>query len=99
MSGPVLGLLAESAVRITGAALLVGALLFVLRVRASAARHAAWTIVLGAMLLMPLLTSWLPGLAVPLPPAAAQVTLFPGLDQTREMRAYGSSPAPPEVPA
>jgi hypothetical protein len=69
----------ESSVRISLAAALVGLVLILARVRASAVLHAAWTGVLCAMLLMPVLPYVVPPLALPtparLPAAAPQVSI------------------------
>jgi len=50
---PLLRILLESSLRISAAAVLVGLALSLARIRASSVRHAAWTAVLCAMLLMP----------------------------------------------
>lgn len=60
-------MLAEASVRSLAAAVLVGVVLLALRVRASGVRHAAWTGVLCAMLLMPALPSLVPALPLPSP--------------------------------
>ena len=57
--------LLAASVRSALVALLVGAVLFVARVRAGGVRHAAWTAVLAAMLLMPLLPYAIPAAPVP----------------------------------
>ncbi len=56
-------------------ALLVGGVLRLIRVRAPALRHAAWTTVLGAMLLMPVLPRFVPALRVPVPFQLPAVTI------------------------
>jgi hypothetical protein len=66
MSGMFLGMLAGASVRAPLAAALVAGALAVLRVRASAVRHASWTAVLFAMLLMPVLSYGVPAVRVPL---------------------------------
>lgn len=68
-------LVLDYSLRIVVAAAAVGLVLALLRVRSGAARHAAWTAVLVAMLMMPVLTAVLPRLEVPVP---SSLTLDPG---------------------
>ena len=65
----------DISVRMVVAALAVAAVLRVMRVNTAAVRHAAWTTVLGAMLLMPLLPSIVP--TVPLPSLATRENVEP----------------------
>ena len=65
------GLAADISLRIIAAAAAVGLVLVVLRVRSGAARHAAWSAVLLAMLTMPVLTAIVPRVEVPVPSALA----------------------------
>ena len=53
-------LAADMSLRILAAAAAVGLVLVVLRVRSGAARHAAWSAVLLAMLTMPVLMAMVP---------------------------------------
>lgn len=71
MSGTALGLLVDSSVRVVLVATLVAVALAVLRVQAGASRHTAWTVVLIAMLLMPVLSRAVPPVAVPVPAAVS----------------------------
>ena len=64
----------DTSLRALAAALAVALVLRVLRVRAAAVRHSAWSAVLVAMLLMPVLPSIVP--ALPVPVAAAAGDLF-----------------------
>ena len=73
MSETALGLLVEASLRAALVASLVAAALAALRVQAGATRHAAWTIVLVAMLLMPALSRLVPAVGVPVPPAARDI--------------------------
>jgi beta-lactamase regulating signal transducer with metallopeptidase domain len=57
----------DYSLRIIIAAAAVGLVLVALRVRSGAARHAAWTAVLFAMLAMPVLTTVVPRIEVPVP--------------------------------
>ena len=59
------GFVLDLSVRALAAAGAVALLLRLLRVQAAAVRHAAWTVVLAAMLLMPLLPSIVPPLRLP----------------------------------
>ncbi len=79
----VLEALADASLRAALVAAFVAAALAALRVRAGATRHAAWTVVLVAMLLMPALSRLVPAVDVPVPPAArdvltAAVAMTPG---------------------
>ena len=60
----------DVSVRALAAALAVALVLRLLRVRAAAVLHSAWSAVLLAMLLMPVLPSVVPALPVPVPAAA-----------------------------
>jgi beta-lactamase regulating signal transducer with metallopeptidase domain len=66
MSGTFLRILADASVRVSIVAMLVGATLVALRVRGSGMRHAAWTAVLLAMMVMPVLPSAVPAISIPL---------------------------------
>jgi beta-lactamase regulating signal transducer with metallopeptidase domain len=94
-------ILLEASVRITVVAAMVALTLTILRVRSSGVRHAAWTVVLAAMLLMPILPSiagefvlrWPARAAVMLP----RVSVLPELssDAAPPATAIQSRPAPP----
>ena len=73
MSGMVLEALVDASLRAALVAAFVAAALAALRVRAGATRHAAWTVVLVAMLLMPALSRLVPAVGVPVPSAARDV--------------------------
>lgn len=77
MSNILAGLLIESSLRATLLAALVAVALAVLKVRASGVRHAAWTAVLAAMLLMPVLPYWLPAFVIPVPASAQRIAAVP----------------------
>ena len=64
-------MLLDHSLRIVAAAAAVGLILAVLRVRSGAARHAAWTAVLVAMMTMPMLTAIVPRVDVPVPSTLA----------------------------
>lgn len=61
----------DVSLRILAAAAAVGLVLVVLRVRSGAARHAAWSAVLLAMLTMPVLMAIVPPVVVPVPSTLA----------------------------
>lgn len=61
----VLDTLMEASVRAAGIAALVALALVVFRIKAASVRHAVWTSVLGAMILLPALSAWLPAIPVP----------------------------------
>jgi hypothetical protein len=65
MTSTVLDILADTSIRALLAAALVASALSALRVRASAPRHASWTAVLIAMLLMPVLSYYVPAIRLP----------------------------------
>jgi beta-lactamase regulating signal transducer with metallopeptidase domain len=56
--------LLDHSIRIALVAVLAGAVLFVLRIRPGSVRHATWTAVLAAMLLMPVLSPFIPGIPI-----------------------------------
>ena len=64
-SGSFWAILLDSSLRISLVAGVIGLILLIVRVRAGGVRHAAWTAVLCAMLLMPVLPYCLPTIAVP----------------------------------
>lgn len=66
-----LALVLDHSLRILVAAAAVGLVLAVFRVRSGAARHAAWSAVLLAMLTLPVLTAIVPGVEVPVPSTLA----------------------------
>ena len=66
MSSILMRLLADASLRVSVVAILVAAILGVLHVHSSRVRHASWTAVLSAMLLMPLLPYCVPAIAIPL---------------------------------
>ena len=66
MSGFV-SLVIEGSVRAMAAAGAIAAILFVSRVRDAALRHLAWRVAMVSMLTMPMVTSLLPGIAIPAP--------------------------------
>lgn len=68
-------LLADVAVRATLMALGTASILWALRIRTAAVRHAAWTTVVIAMLLLPIWSAAGPKIALAVLPAAAPVTL------------------------
>jgi hypothetical protein len=73
MSAMFLRVLVEASLRASILAALVAGILAVLRVRAGEMRHAAWTMVVCAMLALPL-SAWLPlpsALTIPAPSALA----------------------------
>ncbi len=67
----------EASGRVFALAAAVGLLLLVARARAGAVRHAAWTGVLLAMLLMPVLPYWVPAIELPVPARARRVQAIP----------------------
>jgi hypothetical protein len=62
---PFVRLLLESSIRVSLVAASVALILQLMRIRSSALRHAAWTAVLCAMLLMPVLPYFVPSVSVP----------------------------------
>ena len=72
----------DTSLRALAAALAVALVLRLLRVRAASVLHSAWSAVLFAMLLMPVLRSIVPALPVPVP--AAAVDFFDARPGTEE---------------
>jgi beta-lactamase regulating signal transducer with metallopeptidase domain len=60
----------DTSLRALAAAAAVALVLRVLRIRAAAVQHSAWSAVLVAMLLMPMLSSVVPALPIPVPASA-----------------------------
>ena len=67
----------ESSLRVCLLAVAVGGILLLARVRSGGVRHAAWSAVLAAMLLMPVLPYYFPTIEVPLPSHARRVEAIP----------------------
>jgi beta-lactamase regulating signal transducer with metallopeptidase domain len=83
---PLLRILLESSIRITVAAITAGLVLSIARVRVSTVRHAVWTGVLCAMLLMPALPYLVPPLAAPV--------AAPGITSSAEDYSFNTQQAP-----
>lgn len=81
----------ECAVRSTLIAAAAATVLWILRIKSAAARHAMWTGVLGLMLVLPLWTAWGPKLVVRFLPTAQQQ---PPIDGTRDLF---TPPIPPRL--
>ena len=84
----------DISVRVVVAALAVAAVLRVMSVNTAAVRHAAWTSVLGAMLLMPLLPSVVPAVPMPSVASIARVEKVEWLPESLPDIASASTPAP-----
>ena len=69
----VFGVLSESSLRATIMVIAVMIILWALRVMSPTVQHRAWTGVLVAMLVLPLLSSWAPRILVPILPAVPTV--------------------------
>jgi GWxTD domain-containing protein len=105
----VLSHLTDASVRSLGLALVAVLALLVARVRSVSARHAVWTAVLAAMLLLPFLTPLLPPIPVPVLRSAPVVMTPPPVPQppvsglaaargfTPEPAFDGRTPAPPRL--
>jgi beta-lactamase regulating signal transducer with metallopeptidase domain len=65
-SGAIFGIFIDSSLRVLLVAASVGLILLAIRVRSSAVRHAAWTAVTCAMILMPILPYCVPPIAIPM---------------------------------
>jgi uncharacterized protein (TIGR03435 family) len=96
MSRTLLSILADVSIRASLAAMLVAGVLAAIRVRISAVRHASWTAVLLAMLLMPALTRSVPALAVPWSLAVPALPASSDVDR-REAAPERLSTAPSEA--
>ena len=62
-----MAILVEASIRAGLVAVVISLVLAVARVRAGGVRHAAWAALVGAMLLMPVLPSWLPAIPIAIP--------------------------------
>lgn len=87
-------LVLDYSLRVVIAAAAVGLVLAAFRVRSGAARHAAWSSVLLAMLTMPALVAIVPQVDVPVPS-----TLVLDLGTTREEVSFNPPPLQPSSPA
>jgi len=91
----------ESSLRVCLLAAAVGGILLLGRIRSGSVRHAAWSAVLGAMILMPVLSHWVPAIDVPVPSRARRVEAIPAaiesvwFDPNEEFR---DPTAPPPAP-
>jgi hypothetical protein len=73
----VFGSLLDSSLRISLVAATVAMILAMSRIRSSECRHIAWSAVLCAMLLMPVLPYCVPSIAVPLPVRIRSIEVIP----------------------
>jgi beta-lactamase regulating signal transducer with metallopeptidase domain len=90
-----LGVLFDASLRIGLAGAGVAAALWLLRIRGSCARHAAWTAVLMAMLAMPLLPRLLPPIEVPAGVMAVTVPDWRGASDAAGRQARVGEPRAP----
>jgi len=88
--------LADSSLRVSFVAALIALALAALRVRASGARHATWSAVLGAMLLMPILPYCIPSIPFPVPASFRGIARISGTPETP--RQAFAMPFPVESP-
>lgn len=101
----IVSLLVEVSWRSVLVAALVGGVLVIWRVKGGAVRHAAWTAVMVAMLLMPALLVFVPELPVPLPVAQfrestpARLEVRPLQEPSAASAPNGVLPAPRTSPA
>jgi hypothetical protein len=79
MSDTVLNLLADASLRVTVLAVIVASIVIALHVRTSRVRHTLWTMVLFAMLLMPVLPWWVPAIVIPFPAPSRGRAVIPGV--------------------
>ena len=103
MSAVLVGLLLDASVRVVLLAGLVAGVLMLLRARGNGVLNAAWTAVLMAMLLMPVLPSLVPAVTVPVPAparhiAAAAGRLTPEQPVVPALQVLSRAPARPPIP-
>jgi hypothetical protein len=72
----------DSSLRVALVAAIVAIILMAFRICSSGVRHAAWTAVLCAMLLMPALPYWIPSIALPVPVPEERIQTDPVFPQT-----------------
>lgn len=82
-NGTLLSLFLDSSLRVTLVAASVALILVAIRVRSSGVRHAAWTAVLCAMLLMPVLPYCVPPISLAVPAYAPGAESIPDAATTR----------------
>src|SRR6185295_4630878 len=81
-AGTLLRVLLDSTMRMLLVGCGVALILYLFRVRSSALQHAAWTIALCVMLLMPVLPQWIPSVSLPVrAPALPVQTLTNSISQ------------------
>ena len=95
-------ILLDASLRISIVAAIAALILVATRVRASGVRHAVWTVVLVAMMLMPVLPSIVPTFDVPVPAAAVALpagSLMPSeaVSETTSSTGASFSPAVPSL--
>ncbi len=86
----------DMSLRALAGAAAVGVVLRLLRMRAAAVLHSAWTAVLFAMLLMPVLPSIVPALPVPVPPGAGGLLGVASRTEEPSPGVVGYSPRAPD---
>ncbi|HEX5110018.1 MAG TPA: M56 family metallopeptidase [Vicinamibacterales bacterium] len=86
MNDPLIVTFVDASIRSAAAVALIALVLAALRVRSGALRHAAWTVAVAAMLLMPLLVMIVPAVTVPAP-ALAELVRLPEPTPPRPLRA------------
>jgi beta-lactamase regulating signal transducer with metallopeptidase domain len=84
MSDSLLRVLLDSSLRAFAVAGIVAVMLIALRVHTAAVRHAAWTAVLCAMLLMPILPDCVPAIAIPVSGRALRMSTSLGAETSSQ---------------
>lgn len=90
MTATLFRLLLDSSLRDGFLAAAVAVILIAARIRSSGVRHAAWTAVLCAMLLMPMMLCWVPPIAIPVPLPSRVIETMPAMPT-----AWASAPTSP----
>jgi len=91
-NGTLFRIVLDSSLRISLVAAAVAIILITMRVRAGGVRHAAWTAVLCAMLLMPVLPYCIPSIALPIAVPSANVPAIPATPETPPLRRVAEGP-------
>ncbi len=99
MTAVLMSMALDVAVRMTLLAAAIALILALFRIRSSSTRHAAWTVVLGVMLLMPVLVRLVPSVTVPVPARLWMALPVAGKPLSRAVSVATARPGPPAAAA
>ena len=93
--------LMDHSLRIALVAVVAGTVLFILRIRPGSVRHATWTAVLAAMLLMPIISSFAPAIPVGflIPSSRIETTVIQAPEEAPSSQSLPPGPVADPMPA